>query len=109
MKTIKTFLTIIFCVSIVALQAKAPVFPINKPDNKPHRIIRTCCSFGSEMQLMGIPGIKLTDNDLVNLAGKIAYDLSVWHEIATWFGASTIPFVPERYSSFSVEDVYSNY
>jgi hypothetical protein len=190
MKTIKIFLTVVFCISFVALQAKAPVFPTDKPDNKPHRIIRTCCSFGSEMQLMGIPGIKLTettsierigphhylgneneqngiiysrrggfidmghlrdqadwtaylytrlhenkssgtlamvlrreggektlnvsipsnitDNDLVNLAGKIAYDLSVWHEIATWFGASTIPFVPERYSSFSVEDAYSN-
>ena len=46
--------------------------------------------------------------DIIYLAGKIAYDLSVWHEIATWFGASSIPFVPERYSSFSVEDPYSN-
>ena len=190
MKTIRIFLTIIFCVSLVALQAKSPVFPANRPDIKPHRIIRTCCSFGTEMQLIAIPGFKLTettsiekigphhylgnesegngiiysrrggfidmghlrdqadwtaylytrlqenkssgklamvlgreggeknlnvsipsnmnDNDLIILAGKIAYDLSVWHEIATWFGASTIPFVPERYSSFSVEDPYSN-
>lgn len=46
--------------------------------------------------------------DLYSLAGKIAYDLSVWHEIATWFGASYIPMVPERYSSFSPEDLYSN-
>jgi hypothetical protein len=50
----------------------------------------------------------LTSNDLILLSGKIAYDLSVWHEIATWFGASSIPFIPERYSSFSVEDAYSN-
>ena len=42
------------------------------------------------------------------LAGKIAYDLSLWHEIATWFGASSIPLIPERYSSFSPEDLYSN-
>lgn len=42
------------------------------------------------------------------LAGKIAYDLSVWHEIATWFGTSYIPLIPERYSSFSPEDLYSN-
>jgi hypothetical protein len=42
------------------------------------------------------------------LAASIAYDLSVWHEIATWFGASTIPMVPERFSSFSPEDLYSN-
>jgi len=174
----------------VGIQAKAPIFPINQPATKPHRIIRTCCSFGTEMQLFAIPGIKLTETtsiekigshhylgdsseengiiysrrggfidmahlrdqsdwtaylytqlleskntgtlfivlgheggektlnvnipanldnlDLIRLAGKIAYDLSVWHEIATWFGASSIPFVPERYSSFSIEDPYSN-
>ena len=190
MKVYKIFLILIFCACVISLQAKAPVFPINQPDPKPHRIIRTCCSFGTEMQLFAIPGIKLTETtsldkigphhylgdasegngiiysrrggfidmahlrdqsdwtaylytqlmenklkgslllvlgyeggektlqvsipskmdnlDLIYLAGKIAYDLSVWHEIATWFGASSIPFVPERYSSFSVEDPYSN-
>ncbi len=169
----------------VNVYAKAPVFLVHQPDIKPHRIIRTCCSFGTEMQLFAIPGLKLTeitgldkigahhylgdaseengivytrrggfidmghlrdqvdwtaflytqltenktngklsmvlgreggektlnafissnltDQDLILLAGKIAYDLSVWHEIATWFGASTIPFVPERYSSFSMK------
>ncbi len=50
----------------------------------------------------------ISDGDAVQLAGKIAYDISVWHEISTWFGASFIPMVPERYSSFSVEDAYSN-
>lgn len=42
------------------------------------------------------------------LAGRIAYELSVWHEIATWFTGSILPFIPERYSSFSPEDMYSN-
>lgn len=42
------------------------------------------------------------------LAQRIAYDLSVWHEIATWYGASLVPLLPERYSSFSMEDNYSN-
>lgn len=46
--------------------------------------------------------------DAAILAGRIAYDLSVWHEIATWFGASMVPLLPERYSSFSMEDPYSN-
>lgn len=45
---------------------------------------------------------------LFELAGKIAYDLSLWHEIATWFGSSYVPLIPERYSSFSPEDLYSN-
>jgi len=190
MKTIKILLIVVFCLSVDLLQAKAPVFKSGQPDIKPHRIIRTCCSFGTEMELFAIPGIKLTEttgldkigphvylgdagegngiiysrrggfidiahlrdqcdwtaflytqllqsknkgsyytilgyeggekslmveglssmdnDDLIKLAGTIAYDLSVWHEIATWFGASTIPFVPERYSSFSLEDPYSN-
>lgn len=181
---------VIFWFPLGAIYAKVPVFPVNQPDIKPHRIIRTCCSFGTEMELFAIPGVKLTETtsldkigphhylgdasegngiiysrrggfidlahvrdqsdwttylytqllenkvkgaltlvlgyeggektlqvripsdmsneDLVYLAGKIAYDLSVWHEIATWFGASSIPFVPERYSSFSIEDPYSN-
>ncbi len=51
---------------------------------------------------------KLDNHQVSELAAKIAYDLSVWHEIATWFGASFIPMVPERYSSFSPEDLYSN-
>ncbi len=46
--------------------------------------------------------------DAAQLAGKIAYDLSLWHEIATWYGASLVPLVPERYSAFSPEDLYSN-
>ena len=51
---------------------------------------------------------ELDSTDAILLAGRIAYDLSVWHEIATWFGASSIPLVTERFSSFSVEDAYSN-
>ncbi|MCC6721965.1 MAG: DUF4056 domain-containing protein [Bacteroidia bacterium] len=50
----------------------------------------------------------LDSSDALLLAAKIAYDLSVWHEISTWFGSSYVPFFPERYSSFSVEDIYSN-
>lgn len=172
------------------IRANSPDFTFGKSMARPHRVIRTCCSFGTEMKLMALPGIKITEitsiekigphkylgdkeegngiiyslrggfidmahlrdqsdwtaylyaqilnskpgetlnlelgyeggektlsvflprnatkNDKILLAGRIAYDLSVWHEIATWFGASTIPFVPERYSSFSIEDPYSN-
>jgi hypothetical protein len=190
MKAIHIILIVLFCFYAAIIQAKAPELLTGKPEPKPHRIIRTCCSFGTDMQLFAIPGVKITEitsldkigshhylgdssegngiiytrrggfvdmghlrdqidwmsflylqlkqnkingqlnlilgheggekslsvqipsdlsnTDMVLLAGKIAYDLSVWHEIATWFGASTIPFVPERYSSFSIEDAYSN-
>jgi hypothetical protein len=158
-------------------------------DTPPPRIIRTCCSFGSDVKVTGIPFLKVSDitsieklgvhkylgNDEENngiiytkfggfidighlrdqadwtaylfmriansksesfnielgregghknleicasnlqtnadkilLAGNIAYNLSVWHEIATYYGASYIPMVPERYSAFSIEDAYSN-
>jgi hypothetical protein len=50
----------------------------------------------------------LSDNDMILLAGRIAYDISTWHEIATWFGVSSVPLVSEQFSSFSVEDGYSN-
>lgn len=49
-----------------------------------------------------------TEVDLYQLAGSMAYDISKWHEIATWFGSSYLPLVPEAYSSFSPEDLYSN-
>jgi Protein of unknown function (DUF4056) len=170
--------------------AKAPVLDSESLKNPPPRIIRTCCSFGVDVKVAGMPFVKVTDVtgmekigshkylgskeeqngiiytqhggfidmghlrdmadftgylynliisvkanpnftlklgneggqktlsfnipeniseiDAVNLAGKIAYDISVWHEISTWYGASYIPLVPERYSSFSIEDAYSN-
>lgn len=62
---------------------------------------------GEKTLVIRIPE-NIDDEDARELAGKIAYDFSVWHEIATWFGASYVPMVPERYSSFSPEDLYSN-
>jgi hypothetical protein len=38
----------------------------------------------------------------------LAYQSSLWHEIVTWFGWSTFALFPERVSSFSPEDLYSN-
>ncbi|WP_299438343.1 DUF4056 domain-containing protein [uncultured Aquimarina sp.] len=62
---------------------------------------------GRKILYLNVPA-QLSNSDCILLAGKITYDLSLWHEISTWFGASTIPFIPEKFSSFSVEDVYSN-
>ena len=62
---------------------------------------------GRKTLYLNVPA-QFDNNDCILLAGKIAYDFSLWHEISTWFGASTIPLMPEKFSSFSVEDVYSN-
>jgi hypothetical protein len=37
-----------------------------------------------------------------------AFQLSIWHEIATWYGWSFFGAFPERASAFSPEDLYSN-
>jgi len=54
-----------------------------------------------------IPASEKEEN-LLLVASRIAYDLSIWHEITSWFGASDVPLVSEKFSSFSVEDAYSN-
>jgi len=62
---------------------------------------------GPKVLQIAIPAA-MADSDIMILAGRIAYDLSVWHEIGTWNGTSLIPMLPERYSAFSIEDAYSN-
>lgn len=62
---------------------------------------------GKKVLTLNIPS-DITKKQAVLLAGQIAYDLSNWHEIGTWFGTSLIPLIPERYSAFSPEDQYSN-
>jgi hypothetical protein len=38
----------------------------------------------------------------------IAFQMSIWHEVATWYGYSSIEMWPEKISAFSPEDLYSN-
>lgn len=42
------------------------------------------------------------------LAGYVAHQLSIWHEIASWYGVEAVAGFSERVSSFSPEDAYSN-
>jgi hypothetical protein len=42
------------------------------------------------------------------IAQWLAVQLSIWHEIGTWYGASSFPGFPEKASAFSPEDLYSN-
>ncbi len=187
---VKKLFPIALSILSLNLLAKPPALSEKDLSSPPPKIIRTCCSFGYDLGVVGIPGKKITkitsldrigthkylgskeegngiiytkrggfidlghlrdladwtaylyslisnfepeesldimlgheggekvlqiqlheflsDRDKKQLAGRIAYDLSLWHEIATWFGASYIPFLPEKYSSFSVEDMYSN-
>ncbi len=47
-------------------------------------------------------------NVVSTLAQWLAFQASIWHEIATWYGWSAVPLFPERASAFSPEDLYSN-
>lgn len=62
---------------------------------------------GAKSLFLNVPK-NLNEDQIIELAGKISYDMSLWHEISTWFGASYVPLVPEKFSSFSPEDMYSN-
>ncbi len=42
------------------------------------------------------------------IASWVTYQFSVWHELASWFGAEGLPGYSERVSTFSPEDMYSN-
>jgi hypothetical protein len=42
------------------------------------------------------------------LAGWVTFQLSIWHELASWFGYENLPGYSERVSAFSPEDLYSN-
>ncbi len=44
----------------------------------------------------------------VPIAQWLAWQLSVWHEIVTWYGWSHLGIFPELASAFSPEDFYSN-
>jgi hypothetical protein len=45
---------------------------------------------------------------VLRLAEWITFQLSIWHEIATWYGWSWVKTFPESASAFSPEDLYSN-
>lgn len=44
----------------------------------------------------------------LELAQWVAYELSIWHEVATWYGWSNWSAFSEVASAFSPEDLYSN-
>jgi hypothetical protein len=44
----------------------------------------------------------------IQLAQWLAFQLSIWHETATWYGWASLPLFPELASAFSPEDFYSN-
>ncbi len=46
--------------------------------------------------------------NVVPIAQWVAFQMSIWHEIATWYGWSSTGVFSEKVSAFSPEDLYSN-
>lgn len=44
----------------------------------------------------------------IPMAQWLAFQMSIWHEIATWYGYASMAAWPEKISAFSPEDLYSN-
>lgn len=44
----------------------------------------------------------------LDMAAWLTFQLSIWHELASWYGWSHIPLFPETVSAFSPEDLYTN-
>jgi hypothetical protein len=51
---------------------------------------------------------EMIDKLSMELGAYLTYVMTTWHEVLTWFGFKCMAFVPERPSSFSWEDLYSN-
>jgi len=62
---------------------------------------------GKKVLSINIPD-STSDAHLVELASQLAFELSTWHEIASWYGATRTPVLNEKFSSFSFEDNFSN-
>jgi hypothetical protein len=69
---------------------------------------------GASMRLRvrAIPPAAIEKYDRVRLSTAMAqwaaYQFSIWHEIATFYGYSSLAEWPEKISAFSPEDYYSN-
>jgi len=51
---------------------------------------------------------KIADKLAIEMSQYFTYTMTTWHEVLTWFGFKCIPFLPEKSSAFSWEDIYSN-
>jgi len=64
------------------------------------------------IRLRPVPADAIRRHDRMQLAVAgaewAAFQLSVWHEIATFYGYAALPEWPEKISAFSPEDLYSN-
>lgn len=46
-----------------------------------------------------------SDHERIDVAAAITYRLLAWHEVSTWRGYSLVPFVSERRSAFTPDDL----
>ncbi|MGI9590116.1 MAG: DUF4056 domain-containing protein [Myxococcota bacterium] len=72
------------------------------PEEAGHRLVYVTAVDGETLDALGAGPLAL------EIAAWLAFQLSIWHEIATWYGWSALAGFPETVSAFSPEDLYSN-
>ncbi len=92
--------TVFWAATIARLSVTGGVIELPAEGGKRSVIIRPLPE-----KLIKTYGVRRTS---VAMAQWLAFKLSIWHEIATAYGWSSIEIFPEYVSAFSPEDIYSN-
>ncbi len=66
---------------------------------------RTATFVFENVQVTVTTAAALSDDDRIAVAAGITYRLLAWHEVSTWMGYSMVPFVSERRSAFTPDDL----
>jgi hypothetical protein len=87
-------------VARILLTGKGDEFPL--PDEGGQRRVLLPAIDPQLLELVGLRRVAAF------VGGYVAWYMSVWHELATWFGYRSVPGFSEKASAFSIEDLYSN-
>ncbi len=66
---------------------------------------RTVAFSFENVQVTVTTAAALSDDERIDVAAGVVYRLLVWHEVSTWLGYSMVPFVSERRSAFTPDDL----
>lgn len=100
-------LTVYLTLSIARVLATGGVIPMKEEGGE--RLVRVAAVDPELIAQFGRRANDVREGRLAaEIAAWLAYQSSIWHEIATWYGYRSVQGFPEKLSAFSPEDLYSN-
>lgn len=94
-------LTLFLALRIVAALPEPAIIQLAAGDGARRRVVVKAVP---EDLMVGVGRWELA----ISLAQWAAFQISLWHEIVTWYGVESVPGFSEKVSAFSPEDLYSN-